>query len=113
MEMFRSVDSSAFGYASMAGIRANKPKAMMAIGRRKDLRKSYDGSSNWSEANQVLWLHKDAGLYRQARQCIHAKRSSKAAAEMMLQLLDAYGYRFTPDGAKFDVSGIHAAMRGM
>lgn len=76
--------------------------------------KSYNGHKNWSHWNVSLWINNDEGLYLMAREFI--KRCStrdEAARAMLHELRDECGTSETPDGAKYSISSIRAAMVGM
>lgn len=80
----------------------------------------YNGHKNWNHWNVSLWINRDEGLYRLAKDCIQNNRTRQAAAHDMLKALpDYYGSPThprafsTPDGAPYSVSSIRAAMVGM
>ena len=72
----------------------------------------FNGHKNWNHWNVSLWINNDEGLYREAlRLCNNYKRTE--AAEKMLEWLHDIGIYETPDGAKYSVSSIRAAMVGI
>lgn len=73
---------------------------------------AYNGHKNWSCWNVSLWINNDEGLYNEA---LHfARRHTRTeAARLMLESLHEVGITQTPDGAKYSISSIRAAMVGM
>ena len=71
----------------------------------------YQGHRSWAYWNVSLWIGNDKGLYRLALECIHTARSRKEAAQRMYEILGVSSH--TPDGAKYSVDKIMAAMRGL
>lgn len=73
----------------------------------------YNGHKNKTHWNVSLWINNDEGLYRMALAAINRNRGKKnareAAAYDLLGLLDEK----TPDGFKYSVTSIKAAMVGM
>lgn len=76
--------------------------------------KRYQGHKDWSHWNVSLWINNDEPLYRMARECMrqHKGKRTKAATDM-LQALNMAGIAQTPDGARYTVHNIAAAMEGM
>lgn len=74
---------------------------------------TYNGHKNWSHWNVSLWINNDHGLYQLARGCVRGARNRQQAAEDMLTALHADGITKTPDGARYSVTTIRAAMVGM
>lgn len=86
---------------------------------------TYNGHKNWTHWNVSLWIGNDEGLYNMAKDCIRQARNWTAqrarevygvrksgkdlAAHFMMASLPAE----TPDGAKYSVTAIRAAMVGM
>ena len=66
----------------------------------------YNGHKNWTHWNVSLWLNNDEDLYRQMRKLASAF-TREVAARKLLQCLPPE----TPDGAKYSVTSIRAAMR--
>lgn len=77
----------------------------------------YNGHPSWNHWNVSLWINNDEGLYNLARDCIKQTRRSpkprRAAASLMLRMLDELGTAQTPDGARYTVERIQHAMRGL
>jgi competence CoiA-like predicted nuclease len=71
----------------------------------------------------TLWILNDEGLYRMALDCIKQYRHwssftrsmtpRERAAHAMLDRLNMAGITHTPDGAKYTVTSIRAAMVGL
>ena len=74
---------------------------------------SYNGHRSWAAWNVSLWLNNDEGLYRDMRYCIKVSVSRKRAAGLMLHMLKEVGQQCTPDGARYTVTSIMEAMRGL
>lgn len=70
----------------------------------------YNGHKNWPRWNVSLWINNDEGLYRCAQDCVRYTRTRQAAAQVMLEILHAHGKTETPDGARYTISSIRAAM---
>ena len=69
----------------------------------------YKNLAHW---NVSLWINNDEGLYREAlRLCNKYNRTE--ASEKMLEWLHDMDIYETPDGAKYSVSSIRAAMVGI
>jgi hypothetical protein len=74
---------------------------------------TYNGHKNWTHWNVALWINNDEGLYNEARFCCRVARTKQQAAEMFYEGLVDAGIKSTPDGARYSVSAIRAAMREM
>lgn len=74
---------------------------------------SYNGHKNWTQWNVSLWINNDEGLYNEARRWVKRSDNRKEAAENFLESLRYMGITETPDGAKYSVTSIRAAMVGM
>lgn len=72
----------------------------------------FNGYRSWAQWNVSLWLNNDEGLYREMKRCIRGSHSQKIAAEYLLMTLNGLGITHTPDGARYTVTGIRAAMVG-
>ena len=74
---------------------------------------TYQGHKNYNHWNVSLWINNDEGLYRMAKSAINRNRGKKnaryAAAYDLLGLLPDK----TPDGVKYSVTTLQAAMRDM
>lgn len=75
--------------------------------------KPYNGHRNWNHWNVSLWISNDEGLYRLARQFIRETGNRGRAAELLLSELRSGGIEKTPDGARYTVTSIRAALRGL
>lgn len=74
----------------------------------------YNGHASWAQWNVSLWINNDEGLYSMAQDFIRAYRTGKLPAAMaMLAELDDMGITHTPDGARYTVTSIRNAMKGM
>ena len=77
----------------------------------------YNGHKNWNHWNVSLWINNDEGLYRSALSWGKAARNKDKAARAFLYALTSGDFgnptQKTPDGARYSVSSIRAAMRGM
>lgn len=71
---------------------------------------TYNGHKNWNYWNVSLWLGNDEGLYNLAREC---KREVKNRTEAATMFLSRVGTDKTPDGAKYSVHNVVAAMRDL
>lgn len=72
----------------------------------------FNGHKNWGHWNVSLWINNDEWLYSEAlRLCSNCNRAE--ASEKMLEWLHDMGIYETPDGAKYSVSSIRAAMVGI
>jgi len=71
---------------------------------------TYNGHKNWNHWNVALWIGNDEGLYRLALDCIrHARNKSDAARAF----IDLVGVDRTPDGARYTLTTVLAALRGL
>lgn len=69
----------------------------------------YNGHRSWNAWNVSLWLNSDESLYRWARDLAREHGAKRGAARLAIALA---GER-TPDGARFNVTCIREAMRGI
>ena len=74
---------------------------------------TYNGHKNYNHWNVSLWINNDEGLYNEARAFIRKCGSKQRAAERLYQVWSDHGVTHTPDGVKYSVSAIRAAMVGM
>jgi hypothetical protein len=79
----------------------------------EEMMAKYNGHPNWQQWNVSLWINNDQGLYNMARECVGRAKSRKQAASDMLWWLNDSGIEKTPDGARYSVTSIINAMRGM
>lgn len=68
---------------------------------------TYNGHKNWDYWNVSLWLGNDEGLYNLARACKRTNRTRTEAAEVFIRMADSDK---TPDGARYTVANVRAAM---
>lgn len=69
----------------------------------------YNGYTSWNAWNVSLWINNEESLYRTAYDLVQ-QYGRRQAAEMLASELDG---QKTPDGAKYNVTGIRQALRGM
>ena len=72
--------------------------------------KRYNGHKNWQFWNVSLWINNDENLYRTAKCHIDECGAKYSAAVRMAAELEGES---TPDGAKYTVATIRAAMEGL
>ena len=73
----------------------------------------FNGHRNWAHWNVALWINNDENLYHLARECIDQSANRTMAVKNLIGVLDELGITETPDGAKYSISAIRAAMVGM
>ena len=71
--------------------------------------KSFNGHKSWNAWNVHLWLTNEEWSYNLMRDCIRNSRNRRRAAQKMLSLLPSK----TPDGAKYNITCVMEAMRGI
>ena len=71
---------------------------------------TYNGHRSWNAWNVSLWINNDENLYRLAQ--YHVKTSPVLGTAARRMLRDLEGQR-TPDGAKYNLTCILAALRGI
>lgn len=69
----------------------------------------YNGHRSWNSWNVSLWLNNDERCYNLMLDCIKETKNRRRAAQKMLSYLPAK----TPDGARYNVTCIVEAMRGL
>jgi len=74
---------------------------------------TYNGHKNWDYWNVSLWINNDERLYNQARQMVWTYKSKARAAKYFCDHLRACGITKTPDGAKYNIERVKAAMSDM
>jgi len=74
---------------------------------------TYNGHKNWNYWNVSLWIGNDEGLYNLARECIRNGRDRRHAAALFCATMDESGQSKTPDGARYSLSAVRAAMVGL
>lgn len=73
----------------------------------------YNGHRNYNRWNVSLWINNDEGLYRRAVGVVRrAKNKDDAARQFMDDLAEA-GITKTPDGVRYTVTAVRAALAGM
>jgi hypothetical protein len=75
--------------------------------------KGYNGHKNRAHWNVSLWIGNDEGLYRMALDYIRRCDNKREAAEHILNHLQQCGKVQTPDGYRYNVTNIRAAIVGM
>lgn len=74
---------------------------------------SYNGHKSWPAWNVSLWINNYEPLYNMAREAVRVTRNRDDAARCVMNTLHNADITQTPDGARYTVSSIKAAMRGM
>ena len=69
----------------------------------------HNGYTSWNAWNVSLWINNDESLYRFAYDLVKQYGRCRAA-KMLASELDG---QKTPDGAKYNVTGIRQALQGM
>ena len=70
---------------------------------------TYNGYKNWNEWNVSLWINNTEYDYKQAYTLVQKLGINKTVRV----LYDYYKGMRTPDGARYTLSGIRAALQGM
>lgn len=74
--------------------------------------KGYNGHKCWAYWNVALWIGNDEGLYNAA--CQNIRRYGKdAAARIFVKDMADCGITETPDGAKYSISAVREALKGL
>lgn len=74
---------------------------------------TYNGHKNWNHWNVSLWIANDEGLYRLALDCLRSTKTKRAAAERLIEHLQELNISETPDGAKYTLSTVLHALKGL
>lgn len=74
---------------------------------------SYNGHKNRDYWNVSLWIGNDEGLYRFAVGCIRNHRKRRDAAREFVEHVQREGMEKTPDGARYTIANVYAAMEGL
>ena len=75
--------------------------------------KTYNGHKNWNYWNVALWIANDEGLYRFAKDCLRSHRNRRGAARAFVQDMNDWGDGTTPDGARYTIANVYAAMEDL
>lgn len=75
--------------------------------------KPYNGHISWGYWNVSLWIGNDEGLYNLARGHIRRARNKDQAAREFVADLEGLNITQTPDGAKYSIAKVRAAMVGL
>lgn len=70
----------------------------------------YNGHKNWNYWNVALWIGNDQNLYNCAKQCLANNANRRAAAR---EFIGVIGTDKTPDGAKYTLSAVYAALEDL
>ena len=70
---------------------------------------AYNGYTSWNAWNVSLWINNDEPLYRFAYDLVQ-QHGRQRAAKVLASELDG---QKTPDGAKYNVTGIRQALQEM
>ena len=70
---------------------------------------TYNGYTSWNAWNVSLWINNDESLYRLAYDLVQQHGRQKAVKILAREL---EGQK-TPDGAKYNATGIRQALQGM
>lgn len=71
---------------------------------------AYNGHKSYNAWNVALWINNDESLYRLAMHCVKSTRTKAAAAALFLREV---GTSRTPDGGKYNITVVKAAMVDM
>ena len=70
---------------------------------------SYNGYTSWNAWNVSLWINSDESAYKYARHVVKFYGTVKGANI----LANHYAGQETPDGAKYNITAIRQALRGI
>lgn len=73
----------------------------------------YNGHKNWNHWNVALWIGNDEGLYRLALDVSGDYTNAQDAARALVETLADAGLTHTPDGTRYSVSAVRAALVGL
>jgi len=74
---------------------------------------AYNGHKNYNQWNVSLWLTNDEGLYRWLMEVMRRAKNKDDAARSMMDNLAAADITHTPDGVKYTITAIRAALTGL
>lgn len=69
----------------------------------------YNGHRSWNAWNVSLWISNDESLYTHAVRLVRVYGAGKAAYVLASELAG----QKTPDGAKYNITSIREALRGI
>lgn len=75
--------------------------------------RGYNGHRSKAAWSVALWLGGDEDLYRMALEAVKRCRTKDRAARSLMNTLLGAGIVKTPDGAKYSVTTIRAALSGL
>jgi hypothetical protein len=78
--------------------------------KRSRIMRPYNGHRSWNAWNVSLWINNDEGLYRLAQECCAGTERPTIAARRFIEAMDPIAR--TPDGARYNLRSVTAAMRG-
>ena len=70
---------------------------------------TYNGHRSWAAWNVALWINNDEPIYREAVRLCAKMKSRGGAARALMVMLPAK----TPDGARYTVTSVIEALRGI
>lgn len=73
---------------------------------------TYNGHKNYNYWNVSLWINNDEGLYKLAQDCVKMSNKEDAAA-LFVFAMQKMDMPMTPDGVKWSVASVKAAMEEM
>lgn len=73
----------------------------------------YQGHKNRAHWNVSLWIGNDEALYRLAKRCIKQQPTRAMAAAAFIDTMHDRGITHTPDGLRYTISSVRAAMVGL
>lgn len=74
---------------------------------------TYNGHKNYAYWNVALWIGNDEGLYNMVWEHIRRSRTKDEAARRIVEDLADMGIEKTPDGARYSISAVRAAIVGL
>ena len=73
----------------------------------------YNGHKNYNHWNVSLWINSDEGLYRFAREVVRRAKTKDDAARLIMDGLAEAGITKTPDGVRYTLTSVRAALVDM
>ena len=74
---------------------------------------TYNGYKNWTHWNVSLWIKNDEGLYMLASDMVRHHKTRDEAARAIVKELLQMGIAKTPDGARYSIAAVRAAISGL